>query len=167
MVEANPAFAQALGYESPAAVLAAASAMDALTEPAAWTHAVSTWQETAPGSAVVDTRWKRADGSLATLRLTGRRRAQADAGETRIEIVAENVSAQRALEAQVRRGRRWEDVARLTTGIASDLRGVVEDDERTGPRHHARSGRGARRGAQPPARRLRPPRRPVRPNRST
>ena len=127
VVDANPAFAQALGYESPAAVLAAASAMDALTEPAAWTHAVSTWQETVPGSAVVDTRWKRADGSLATLRLTGRRRSQADAGEPRIEIVAENVSAQRALEAQVRRGRRWEEVARLTTGIASDLRGVVEE----------------------------------------
>ena len=126
VVGANPAFAQALGYESPAAVLAAASAMDALTEPAAWTHAVSAWQETAD-SAVVDTRWKRADGSLATLRLTGRRRSQADAGEPRIEIVAENVSAQRALEAQVRRGRRWEEVARLTTGIASDLRGVVEE----------------------------------------
>jgi PAS domain S-box-containing protein len=127
VVDANTAFAHALGYESPAAVLAAAGAMETLTEPAAWGHAVATWLAAAPAAAVVDTRWRRADGSLATLRLTGRQRPQGDSNETRTEIVAENVSAQRALEAQVRRGHRWEEVARLTTGIASDLRGVVED----------------------------------------
>jgi PAS domain S-box-containing protein len=126
VVEANPAFAQALGFESAAAVVAAATSMEGLTEPTSWAHAVSAWCE-ATASAVVDTRWKRADGTLATLRLTGRRRPQSDASETRIEIVAENVSAQRALEAQVRRGQRWEEVARLTTGLAADLRGVVED----------------------------------------
>ena len=126
LVDANGAFAQALGYASPAEVLTAASSMTALTEPASWAHAVSTWQDAVTG-AVVDTRWKRRDGSLATLRLTGRRRPATEAGEARIEVVAENVSAVRALEAQVRRGRRWEDVARLTTGLASDLRGVVED----------------------------------------
>jgi PAS domain S-box-containing protein len=127
VVDANAAFAHALGYESPAALLDAAATMEALTEPAAWAHAVASWHAAAPAGAVVDTRWKRADGSLATLRLTGRRRPQGDSDETRIEIVAENVSAQRALEALVRRGRRWEEVARLTTGLASDLRGAVED----------------------------------------
>lgn len=127
VVDANTAFAHALGYESPAALLAAAGAMEALTEPAAWAHAVAAWHEAAPAGAVVDTRWRRADGSLATLRLTGLRRPEGDSNETRTEIVAENVSEQRALEAQVRRGRRWEEVARLTTGLASDLRGVVED----------------------------------------
>ena len=127
VVEANAAFAQTLGYESPAGVTAAASAMDALTEPASWAHAVAAWHEAAPAGAVVDTRWKRTDGGLVTLRLTGRFRPPTDTGDTRVEIVAENVTAQRALEAQVRRGRRWEDVARLTTGIAADLRGVVEE----------------------------------------
>lgn len=127
VVEANPALAHALGYESPTAVITAADAMPSLTEPEAWAHAVATWLGAAPDGAVVDTRWKRRDGTLATLRLTGRCRPSSDGGDTRIEVVAENLSAQRALEALVRRGRRWEDVARLTTGIASDLRGVVED----------------------------------------
>jgi PAS domain S-box-containing protein len=127
VVEANAAFAQTLGYESPAGVTAAASAMDALTEPASWAHAVAAWHEAAPAGAVVDTRWKRTDGGLVTLRLTGRLRPLSGTGDTRVEIVAENVTAQRALEAQVRRGRRWEDVARLTTGLAADLRGVVEE----------------------------------------
>jgi PAS domain S-box-containing protein len=127
IVDANPAFALTLGYGSPAAVLAAAHTMSALTEPTAWAHAVAAWHEASPASAVVDTRWKRADGALVALRLTGRCRQQTGTNEARIEIVGENVSAQRALEAQVRRSRRWEDVARLTTGIASDLRGVVED----------------------------------------
>jgi PAS domain-containing protein len=120
IVEANAALAQALGYDSPAAVVAAADVMPSLT-------AVATWRGAAPDGAVVDTRWKRRDGTLATLRLTGRCRPASDSGHTRIEVVAENLSAQRALETLVRRGRRWEDVARLTTGIASDLRGVVED----------------------------------------
>ncbi|HEV8395372.1 MAG TPA: PAS domain-containing protein [Vicinamibacterales bacterium] len=127
IVDANAALAQALAYDSPSGVVAAAHDIAALTEPASWAHAVTTWHEAAPASAVVDTRWKRRDGTLATLRLTGRRRPSTDAGETRIEVVAENLSAQRALEAQVRRGRRWEDVARLTTGLASDLRSAVED----------------------------------------
>ena len=127
IVEANAALAHALGYESPAAVIAAADTMPSLTEPEAWAHAVATWLGAAPDSAIVDTRWKRRDGTLATLRLTGRCRPTSDGGPTRVEVVAENLSAQRALEALVRRGRRWEDVARLTTGLASDLRGVVED----------------------------------------
>jgi PAS domain S-box-containing protein len=127
IVEANAALAHALGYESPAAVIAAADAMPSLTEPEAWSHAVATWHDATTTGAVVDTRWKRRDGTLATLRLTGRRRPAGDGGQTRIEVVAENLSAQRALEALVRRGRRWEEVARLTTGIASDLRGVVEE----------------------------------------
>jgi PAS domain S-box-containing protein len=127
IVEANAALAHALGYDTPAAVITAADAMPSLTEPGAWAHAVGTWLGAAPNSAIVDTRWKRRDGTLATLRLTGRCRQTSDGGPTRIEVVAEDLSAQRGLEALVRRGRRWEDVARLTTGLASDLRGVVED----------------------------------------
>ena len=127
IVEANAALAHALGYESPAAVIAAAGAMPSLTEPEAWAHAVATWRGSTATSAIVDTRWKRRDATLATLRLTGRSRPAGDDGQTRIEVVAENLTAQRALEALVRRGRRWEEVARFTTGIASDLRGVVED----------------------------------------
>ena len=139
LVEANPAFAQALGYESPAAVLAAASAMDALTEPASWTHAVAAWLATGAGQRrrghALEARRRQPSRRL---RLTGRRRPQPTPGTPRIEIVAENVTAQRALEAQVRRARRWEDVARLTTGIASDLRGVVEGmSGAPGPRHRA------------------------------
>ena len=127
IVDANEALAQALAYDSPAGVVEAAHTMTTLTEPASWAHAVAAWHEAAPASAVVDTRWKRRDGTLATLRLTGRRRPPTEDGQTRVEIVAENLSAQRTLEAQVRRGRRWEEVARLTTGLASDLRSAVEE----------------------------------------
>src|SRR6185503_4656364 len=42
-----------------------------------------------------------------------------------LEVVAENLTAQRALETQLRRARRWEDVARVTSGIAADLTHVV------------------------------------------
>ena len=64
-------------------------------------------------------------GELLTLRLYGRA-IESPKGEGEcLEVVAENISAQRALEAQLRRARRWEDVARVTSGIAADLTHVV------------------------------------------
>ena len=122
VVEANPAFARALGYDSPSDLLTAGAPF---TDPVAWAGAVESWSAaTAP--VAFETRWKRKDGALAVLRLTGQLRHQPEPGDARIEIVAENLTALRALEAQVRRARKWEDVARSTTGIAADLRGLVD-----------------------------------------
>ncbi len=125
IVEANPAFAAVLGYASPAALVGAAATVSGLTDAEPWTRAIETWRG---GSAdPIDTRWKRADGALLALRLTGRLRGRIDAAGQRLEVVVEDQTTARAVEAQARRARRWEDVARLTTGIAADLRGAVDD----------------------------------------
>ena len=126
IVEANPAFAAALGYASPAALVGAAATMSSAHGHRAVDARGRDLARRRRG-APVDTRWKRADGALLALRLTGRLRGRADAAGTRLEVVVEDQTTSRAVEAQARRARRWEDVARLTTGIAADLRGAVDD----------------------------------------
>jgi PAS domain S-box-containing protein len=125
IVEANPAFAATLGYGSAPALIQAAATLSSLTETEPWTRAVEAWRGGA--ATPVETRWKRADGALLALRLTARPRARADAAGTRLEVLVEDQTTSRAVESHARRARRWEDVARLTTGIAADLRGAVDD----------------------------------------
>jgi signal transduction histidine kinase len=104
-------------------VLAASSSLAVMTDSAAWDEAVTRWR--GPGSEPLDTRWLDRDRQPITLRLYGRQ-IESPHGEGQcFEVVAENVTAQRALETQLRRARRWEDVARVTSGIAADLTHVV------------------------------------------
>jgi signal transduction histidine kinase len=70
------------------------------------------------------------------MRLTARPCRRPDVTGTRLEVIAENQTGPRALDSQARRAKRWEDVARLTTGIAADLRGAV--DEMSEPVHGVR-----------------------------
>jgi signal transduction histidine kinase len=67
------------------------------------------------------------DRQLLTLRLYGRVMDSPNGDGQCFEVVAENLTAQRALDTQLRRARRWEDVARVTSGIAADLTHVVTE----------------------------------------
>jgi PAS domain S-box-containing protein len=119
----NPAMAAALGYDSPAAVLAASASLAVMMDAAAWDEAVARWR--GQGREPLDTRWLDRDRQPLTLRLYGRLIESPHGDGPCFEVVAENVSARRTLETQLRRARRWEDVARVTSGIAADLTHVV------------------------------------------
>src|SRR4030095_8964131 len=77
------------------------------------------------GTEPLDTRWLDRDRQPLTLRLYGRLIENPHGDGQCVEVVAENTTAQRTLETQLRRARRWEDVARVTSGIAADLTHVV------------------------------------------
>jgi len=119
----NPAMAVALGYESPSAVLAASGNLGVMMDAAAWDDAVAQWRGQA--SEAIDTRWMDRDRQPLALRLYGRLIESPHGDGQCLEVVAENLTVQRALETQLRRARRWEDVARVTSGIAADLTHVV------------------------------------------
>ena len=119
----NPAMAVVLGYDSPAAVLAATSSLAVMMDATGWDEAVSRWRDR--GGEPFDTRWLDRDRQPITLRLYGRQIDSPHGDGQCVEVVAENVTAQRALETQLRRARRWEEVARVTSGIAADLTHVV------------------------------------------
>jgi PAS domain S-box-containing protein len=123
LLNLNPAMAAVLGYDSPAAVLAASASLAVMTDAQGWEEAVARWRD--QGSEPLDTRWLDHDRQPLTLRLYGRLVESPHGDGQCFEVVAENLTAQRTLETQLRRARRWEDVARVTSGIAADLTHVV------------------------------------------
>ena len=123
LLDLNPSMAATLGYDSPADLLAASDAIGVLMDASIWDEALARWREQ-PGDPI-DTRWLDRDRRALTFRLYGRAFENPKGEGECFEVVAENISAQRALEAQLRRARRWEDVARVTSGIAADLTHVV------------------------------------------
>lgn len=123
LLSVNPAMAAVLGYDSPAAVLAAGASLAVMMDTASWDEAVSRWRDQA--CEPLDTRWHDRDRRPLTLRLHGRLIDTPHGDGQCLEVVAENMTAQRTLETQLRRARRWEDVARVTSGIAADLTHVV------------------------------------------
>jgi len=124
LLDANPAFARALGYDDPEALLVAGESIDRLTNEEEWRLAVERW--CAEGSSEpVELPWRRKDRRLLTLRLHGRLVADPRHEGECLEVIAEDVTAQRTIETQLRRARRWEEAARVTTGIAADLSHVI------------------------------------------
>jgi PAS domain S-box-containing protein len=128
----NAAFASMLGYESPDALTQTVSSIESLVDPARWQYALDRWRH---GSTTpVDSHWRRRDGSLAALRLHGRIVANTGGEGEHVEAIVEDVTALRGLEAQVRRARRWEDAARVTSGIAADLTHLVSSIQQAADR---------------------------------
>jgi PAS domain S-box-containing protein len=123
LLSLNPAMAAVLGYDSPAAVLAATASLAEMMDGAVWNEAVIRWR--GQGSDPLDTPWLDHNRQPLTLRLHGRLIERLHGDGECVEVVAENVTAQRMLETQLRRARKWEDVARITSGIAADLTHVV------------------------------------------
>ena len=119
----NPAMASVLGYDSPSALLAASDSLAVLMDASGWDQSVARWR--AQQGEPIETRWLDRDRQTVTLRLYGRVIDSPHGDGECLEIVGENVTAQRALETQLRRARRWEEVARVTSGIAADLTYVV------------------------------------------
>ena len=119
----NLAFASMLGYASPDALMHASSSIANLTDLARWQYALDRWRHGA--TTPIDAHWRRCDGSLAAVRLHGRIVSNPGGDGEYIEAIVEDVTALRGLEVQVRRARRWEDAARVTSGIAADLTHLV------------------------------------------
>ncbi|HEY1309029.1 MAG TPA: PAS domain S-box protein [Vicinamibacterales bacterium] len=124
MQMANHAFAKMLGYDSPELLTEMHPPISHLTDDVRWRSAVERWRagETDPA----ESPWRRKDGGLASLRLHGRVVSNASGEADYVEVVADDLGAQRGLETQLRRARRWEQAARVTSGIAADLTHVVE-----------------------------------------
>ncbi len=110
--------------------------------------------------------WRRRDGSAITVRIRLRRARDESDATTWLEGLAEDVTQQRTLENQFRQAQRMEAVGRLAGGVAHDFNNMLTaitgysdmlleelpapDHKRAGRRGDPH-GRGARRGAHPPA----------------
>lgn len=122
ILEANPALARMLGYDS-IADLKSRTMFDIYESRAERERALAT-PTNESGYGTVDVRWRRKDGSPLLVHLSARRVEHPD-GTEGFEGIAEDITERRALEDQLRRAQRMEAIARLARGVAHDFNNVL------------------------------------------
>ncbi|OGL09475.1 MAG: hypothetical protein A3I14_02640 [Candidatus Rokubacteria bacterium RIFCSPLOWO2_02_FULL_73_56] len=116
----NRALVTMLGYESEAELLALDLARDVYADPAERLRVIEGSRKAAQ-----ETQWKRKDGTLVTVRLSGPPTRDADGHTTGFEIIVEDVTARRQLEEQLRQAQKMEAIGQLAGGVAHDFNNLL------------------------------------------
>jgi PAS domain S-box-containing protein len=123
ILNANPALAHMLGYES-VEELMTRKISDVYASPADREAVLDRYRQQNPESGAVDVQWRRKDGTAIMVHLTARV-VQNDEGVSSFEGIAEDITARRALEDQLREAQKMEAVGRLARGIAHDFNNLL------------------------------------------
>jgi len=122
-LDVNPALVSMLGYESADEVLALDPRREVFVDASELIRLINEFQS---GSRLENSevRWRRKDGKVITVRLSGCAVNSLD-GPPVLEIIAEDVTEQRVLENQFRQAQKMEAVGRLAGGVAHDFNNLL------------------------------------------
>jgi PAS domain S-box-containing protein len=123
ILDANPALARMLGYES-AEELMTRTITEVYESPAGRDAIFERYRGQNPESLSIDVKWRRKDGTIITVHLAARIVQDAE-GARSFEGIAEDITARRALEEQLRQAQKMEAVGLLARGIAHDFNNLL------------------------------------------
>ena len=119
----NPAMVRMLGYRSEADVLALVVSRDLYVDSESrGLHAEATRSDF---FSAVEFHWKRKDGRPVIVRASGRRIPATQHQGDLVEIIAEDVTARRSLEEQVRQAQKLEALGQLSGSVAHDFNNLL------------------------------------------
>ena len=122
ILDANPALAQMLGYDSVEELLTR-NMLDLYRSPEDRAALLATGAHQRQG--IGEVAWKKKDGTPILVRLAARIIEGSEQGVTWYETIAEDVTERRALEEQLRQAQKMEAVGRLARGIAHDFNNIL------------------------------------------
>ncbi len=122
-VHANPALVKLLGYSSEAEVLALTVSRDLYSDGDA--SGFRAQPTRADFFSAVEFTWKRKDGKPVAVRASGRRTLSEESGGDVLEIIAEDVTARRLLEEQLRHAQKMEALGQLAGSVAHDFNNLL------------------------------------------
>ena len=124
LLSVNPALMEMLGYSAERELLGLYVQDELFVEPAEWEPLLECLRRSEPIDDV-EAEWRRKDGRRVSVRLSGRPVHGDGSGFEGYQMIAEDVTERRVLEAQLRQAQKMEAIGQLTGGIAHDFNNVL------------------------------------------
>jgi len=123
-LDVNPALITMLGYGSAEQVLLLDPEKDIFAHSEEHTRLIEEFRRSGRLDGI-EVKWKRNDGSVITVRISGRAVSSADEPADVLEAIAEDITDRRVLEDQFRQAQKMEAVGRLAGGVAHDFNNLL------------------------------------------